>query len=161
MKRTTILFLLVVFVSGCATYKFQRAEGPFNKGYVVLRDDYKIPEYTLGKDNIIPDNLELAKERFRKRRNIVEHYYKKMGYIENRFKMIFVDPCILFVKMIGGAFRLPFIAVSDYKYEHNPAYREKTLKMEQERESREEKHIQKLQDKLNIYIQQELNREKN
>ena len=158
MKRAATLFLLVILLSGCATYRFQKGQEPFNKGYVVSRDDYIMPEYTLGKDNTVPDNIKLAKDRFRKRKNIVEHYYKKMGYIENRFKMTFLDPCILFTKMIGGIFRFPFIAVSDYRYEHNPIYREKIKKKEQEQEVKEEARIQSLKNKLNIYIQNDLNR---
>lgn len=161
MKRGIILFLSVTFLSGCAIYKFQRASEPYNKGYVVSRDDYVIPEYTVGKDNTAADNLELAKDRFGKRKNIVEHYYKKMGYVQNRFKMTFVDPCILFLKMIGGVFRLPFIAVSDYKYERNPAYREKIIKMEEKQDAKEEARIQRLKEKLNIYIEKELTKEKN
>lgn len=88
MKKILILIALVVFLSGCATYKFQRGLKPYDKGYVVSRDDYTIVEYTIGKNNSVPD-LGLARQRFKKRRNIVEHYYKKMGYIENRFKMAF------------------------------------------------------------------------
>ena len=130
----------------------------WDKGYVVSRDGSTILEYTIGKDNNVPD-LELARERFKKRRNRVEHYYKKMGYIENHFKMAFWDPCILFVKAAGGIIRLPFVAVSDYKYEHNPKYREKIIKREQQQDAKEEARIQKLKDKLNIYIQKELTQE--
>jgi hypothetical protein len=158
MKKTFILFALLMFLAGCATYKFQRGNKPYDKGYVVSRDGYAILEYTVGKGNSVPD-LELAKMRFRKRKNIVEHYYKKMGYIENRFKMAFWDPCIIFVKAIGGVMRLPFVVVSDYRYEHNPRYREKIMKREQEQDTQEEARIQKLKDALNIYIQKELSRE--
>lgn len=159
MKKIAMLIVLAVFLSGCATYKFQRSREPSSKGYLVLRDDYAIPEYTIGKDDALPDNLQLAKGRFSKRKGTVEHYYKKMGYIENRFKMAFVDPATLFLKMIGGVFRLPFIAISDYKYEHKPAYREKIKKIEQEKDAKEEFRIQKLKERLNIYIQNDLGRE--
>jgi hypothetical protein len=83
-----------------------------------------------------------------------------MGYIENRFKMAFVDPCIFFLKTIGGVFRLPSVAISDYKYEHNPEYRKKIIKKEQERDAQEEARIQKLKEELNIYIQKDLSQEK-
>jgi len=158
MEKTLVLVTLAVFLSGCATYKFQQGIKPYDKGYIVSRDGYTIPEYTIGKNNSVPD-LQLAKERFKKRKNIVEHYYKKMGYIENRFKMTFVDPCVMLVKAMGGVFRLPFIVVSDYKYGHNPKYKEKMIKKEQEQDTKEEACIQKLKDKLNIYIQKELTRE--
>ena len=78
MRKVILLVLLVVFLSGCATYKFQRGKEPYHKGYVVSRDDYIIPEYTTGKDNSVP-NLEIAKKRFKKRKATVEYYYKKMG----------------------------------------------------------------------------------
>lgn len=159
MKKTILLVLLVIFLSGCATYKFQHGREPYNKGYVVSRDDYIIPEYTIGKDNSVP-SIELAKERFKKRRQMVEYYYEKMGYIENKLKTTFWEPTVLFLKFIGGVFRLPSIAISDYKYEHNPQYREKIIKMQQEQDALEEARIQKLKDTLNIYIQKELAKEK-
>jgi flagellar basal body-associated protein FliL len=159
MKKIILLVLLVVFLSGCATYKFQRGKEPYNKGYVVSRDDYIIPEYTIGKDNCVP-SIELAKERFKKRRQTVEYYYEKMGYIENKLKTTFWDPPVLFLKFIGGVFRLPSIAISDYKYEHNPQYREKIIKIQQEQDALEEARIQKLKDTLNSYIQKELAKEK-
>ena len=158
MKKTILLVLLVVFLSGCATYKFQRGKEPYNKGYVVSRDDYIIPEYTIGKDNSVP-SIELAKERFKKRRQTVEHYYEKMGYIENKLKTTFWEPTVLFLKFIGGVFRLPSIAISDYKYEHNPQYREKIIKMQQEQDALEEARIQNLKKELNSYIQKELAKE--
>lgn len=148
--------MLALVLSGCATYKFNRGQKPPDKGYVVSRDDYTILEYTLGKDNTVPDDFKLAKGRFKKRRNMVEHYYKKMGYIENHFKMVFWDPPIIFVKFITGVFRLPSYAISDYKYEHNAKYREKIKKIEEEKETQEEARIKKLKDALNTYIQKNL-----
>lgn len=159
MKKILVLALSAIFLSGCATYKFQRGKPPYDKGYVVSRDGYVIPEYTLGRDNSVP-KLELARERFRKRRRIVEHYYKKMGYAENHFKMVLWNPCIMFMKGAGGVFRFPFIAVSDYRYEHNPEYRKKMDKREQIQDAMEEARIQKLKEKLNIYLQKELEKEK-
>jgi hypothetical protein len=107
----------------------------------------------------VPANIELAQSRFKKRRTIVEDYYKKMGYIENHFKMAFWGPCAIFFKAIGGVFRLPFIAISDYKYGHNPEYRKKMEKIEEDKEAREETRIEKLKEELNIYIQKDLARE--
>lgn len=160
MKKTIFLVLLAVSLSGCATYKFHHGKEPYDKGYVASRDDKTILEYTIGKDNSVP-RLALARERFKKRKNTVEHYYKKMGYIEDKLKMTFWDPPTLFLKFIGGVFRLPSIAISDYKYEHNPQYREKIIKIQQEKDAREEARIQKLKQELNIYIQEELATEKN
>jgi len=158
MRKMISLVLLVVFLPGCATYKFQHGKEPYNKGYVVSRDNYIIPEYTIGKDNSVP-NLGIAKERFKKRKQTVEYYYKNMGYIENKLKATFWDPPVLFLKFIGGIFRLPSVAISDYKYEHDPQYREKIIKMQEEQDVLEEARIQKLKDTLNIYIQKELTKE--
>ncbi|MDP3731761.1 MAG: hypothetical protein Q8R31_01845 [Candidatus Omnitrophota bacterium] len=158
MKKTILLVLLVVFLSGCATYKFQRGKEPYNKGYVVSRDDRAILEYTIGKDNSVP-NLELARERFKERRRTVGYYYEKMGYIENNLKRTFWTPIVLFTKFIGGIFRLPAIAISDYKYEHDPQYREKIIKMQQEKDALEETRNQNLKKELNSYIQKELAKE--
>jgi len=162
LSAKIFFFLIFVFcilnLMGCATYKFQHGKVPYDKGYVVSRDDYIIPEYTVGKDNTVP-KLQLARERFKKRKGIVEYYYKRMGYIENRFKMAFWDPIALFLKFIGGVFRLPAIAISDYKYEHNPQYRDKIIKMQQEQDAKEEARINKLKDELNSYIQKELTQE--
>lgn len=165
MKNSKFCIAILMFafcilnVLGCATYKYQLGKPPFDKGYIVSRDGYAIPEYTLGKDNSAPNNIDLAKDRFRRRKGIVEHYYKKMDYIENRFKMAFWDPCIIALKTIRGFFRLPSIAISDYKYEHNPRYREKVKKREQEEDAKEQARIQRLKDKLNTYIQKDIAKE--
>lgn len=159
MRKMVSLVVLALLLSGCATYKFQRGQAPYDKGYVVSRDNYTILEYTIGKDNSVPD-LQLARERFKKRKGIVEHYYKRMGYIEDKLKVTFLDPPVLFLKFIGGIFRLPSIAISDYKYEHNPQYREKFIKMQQDREAKEEARIQELKQELNSCIEKQLAKEK-
>jgi hypothetical protein len=143
---------------GCATYKFQRGTAPYDKGYVVSRDGRQIVEYTIGKDNSVP-KLALARERFKKRKDKVEYYYHKMGYLENKIKMTFWDPPVLIVKLVGGIFRLPSIAIADYKYEHNPEYRAKVIKMQEEQDAKEEARIQKLKEGLNSYINSELAKE--
>ncbi len=158
MRKIFWIFLGVIFLSGCATYRFQEGSSPYDKGYVVSRDDYVILEYTLGKDKTVPE-IDLARARFKRRHHPVEHYYKKMGYIENHFKMALWDPCVFFLKLVGGTFRLPFIAISDYRYEHNPKYREKIRKLEAQKDIMEEARINKLKEELSIYLQQDLARE--
>lgn len=158
MRKATIFVLLTLFLSGCATYKFHHGKEPYDKGYVVSRDDYSILEYTIGQDNTVP-GITLAKERFNRRKKIVEHYYKKMGFIENNFKKTFWNPATYFLKVAGGLFRLPFIVVSDYKYRHNPEYREKIRRLEDEKDTQEESRINKIKDELNVYIQQDLTKE--
>ncbi|MFH1889036.1 MAG: lipoprotein [Candidatus Omnitrophota bacterium] len=160
MKKTILLILLALFLSGCANYKFHRGKEPYNKGYVVSRDGYTIPEYTIGKGSSVP-NLGLARERFKERKGTVEHYYKQMGYIENNFKGATWGRAAMFLKFTGGIFRLPSIAISDYKYEHNPEYREKVIQIQKERDAKDGARIQKLKGELNSYIEKELEGERN
>ena len=150
-----IIFTAIFFLSGCATYKFHHGKPPYDKGYVVSRDDYTILEYTLGRDNTVP-KLKLAKERFKRRSNTVEDYYKRMGLIQNHFTMVTWEPCMSFLKIVVGVFRLPLVALSDYRYEHNPKYKEKIKKLEAEQDLRAENRIKTLKEKLNAYIQQDL-----
>lgn len=150
-----IVFTVIFSLSGCATYKFHHGKPPYDKGYVVSRDDYNILEYTLGRDNTVP-KLKLAKERLKRRGNTVEDYYKRMGLIQNHFTMVTWEPFMSFLKIIGGVFRLPFVALSDYRYAHNPKYKEKIKKLEAEQDFRAENRIKTLKEKLNAYIQQDL-----
>lgn len=159
MKKIAIFLLSFLFLSGCATYKFNTGEKPYDKGYVVTRDGYKIIEYTIGKDNSVPAELSQAKERFKRRRRLVEDSYKKMGYIENRFKMAVWDPAVYFVKIVGGVFRLPSVAISDYRYRRNPQYRERIRKLEAEKDVVEEARLNKLKAKLDTYINNDLAKE--
>ena len=131
------LLLAVFLLNGCATYEFQRGLPPLDKGYVASRDGYAIAEYTIGKDNSVP-NLKLAGERFKRRRQTVEYYYKKMGYIENRFKENAWDRALMFPNIIKGVFSLPVLFVSDYRYEHSPKYKERIDKHEEELKKKEE-----------------------
>ncbi len=133
MARFLISLLLLVFVaSGCASYKYGSGIKPYGKGYVVLRNNTVIPEYTLGGDNKAPLDLDLEKERFKSRRSKVEYYYKKLNIIYSIYSSFITYPAAI-VGMVGGVFKLPFIFVSDYRYEHNPEYRKKIDAKELER----------------------------
>jgi len=156
MKKITVLALFLIFLGGCASYKFQRGEKPYDGGYVVNRSGMVITEYTLGKDNSVPDDLELARERFKRRRDRVGYYYRKSGEIESVFRSYLWNPCAMLLELISGPFRLPFIALSDRKYNRDPKYREKVIKAEEEKEAREENRIGKIKAELNAYIQKDL-----
>ena len=80
--------------------------------------------------------------------------------MDNNFKKLMWEPVEMFFSLIGGAFRLPFIVISDYRYEHNPEYREKIDRADEERDAREQARIDKLKSELNNYIQEDLFREK-
>ncbi len=160
--KTKILLIIcaLLFLSGCATYSLKKGDySPYNKGFIVTRYDRVIPEYTLGKDNSIPVDEQVARERFQRRRKAVEDYYKKMGYIENRFRQNFIDPPKLIINTVIGVFRLPSIAIKDYKYNHDPKYKESIDKLEDTEYKAEKERIKALKDRLNAYIQEDLKKE--
>ena len=144
-KIQASIILSVLFLSGCATYSVQKGESPYNKGYVVTRYGRVLPEYTLGKDNSVPDE-QVARERFQRRKKEVEAYYKKMGYIENRFKQTFVDPPVFMLQAVAGILRMPAIAIRDYKYNHDPKYKEKIDQQEDAEYKAEKERIKTLKD---------------
>lgn len=158
MKKC-LLFIIILLTSGCAAYKFQHGNVPYDKGYVVSREGFAILEYTIGKDNTVPD-IDLAKERFKRRKAVVEDYYKKMGRIENRFKEEVWDRIVMFPKLIGSVFSMPGRIISAHKYENNAEYREKIQKLEAQKDVLEEAQIKKLKEGLYTYIQEDISREK-
>ncbi|MBI4982993.1 MAG: PKD domain-containing protein [Candidatus Omnitrophica bacterium] len=159
MKRFVLILLAVLTLSGCATYQFQTGQPPYDKGYVVERAGQPIVDYTVGKDNTVPSDLKLAVERFYRRRDTVEAYYKKMGEMEGRFKEVFINPPIAIVQFIGGFFRLPYIYYSNKKYENDPKYRKEVDRIEKERLDAELARKKAIRDELNAYIQKDLEKE--
>lgn len=151
MKRLYLIPFLILFFSGCATYSIQKEKD----GFAVARYKKVIPEYTQGVDNSFPEKA-LAQERFNRRRKTVEDYYKKMGFIDNRFKQVFMEPPLVFMQLIAGIFRMPFIMVSDYKYNRNPQYKERMDKIDDEKYEAEKARIKGLKDKLSLYIKEDL-----
>lgn len=158
MKKITIILLAALFLSGCATYKFQKPASSGSQGYLVTYDGKAILEYTVGKEKSLPD-LSLAKERFKRRRPTVEYYYKKTGQIEPRFKEFFWDAPAMFVDFLGGILRWPFIAAADYKYNHNPKYKERIDKLDEEKDALEKARVNNLKEKLSAYIKEDLVKE--
>ena len=155
MKRFYIILPVILLLSGCVTtYRIQ----PDKSGFVVSRYNKIIPEYTVGANNSFPDK-KLAEERFKRRRPKVEYYYKRMGFMDNRFKQTFVEPPFLFLQFIGGIFRMPFIVVSDYKYNHNPQYKEKMDQIEDKQYNAESARVKRLKDELSEYIKGDLTKE--
>lgn len=151
----TITLLFIFMTSGCANYKYMRGVNPYGDGYIVLRNNTVISEYTIGRDNKAPQDLNLAKERFKERRTKVEYYYKKMDILYTPLKTFISYPFSL-VGAIVGIFKLPFIIVSDYRYEHNPEYKKKIDTREAQKKKKENEQRQKLQDELSTFIEREL-----
>ncbi|MFA5114694.1 MAG: PKD domain-containing protein [Candidatus Omnitrophota bacterium] len=156
MRKIIPVLVLAVFLGGCATYKFQHGEKPYDKGYVVSRGGHTLLEYTAGSGNSVPQDLEVAKSRFKRRRRRVERYYKQMGEIQNRFKATFVDPVVMGFKFLGGMLKLPCVAVSDYRYGHNSKYRKKIDRMEREQDEKEAMRTALLKEQLDDYIRKDL-----
>ena len=161
MKMILALFLSLTLVSGCAPYKVVRGiKPPVKDGYVFLRDGVMLPEYTIGVGGVAPDNVYLAKERFKRRRKIVEEYYKKMGIIENRFRENIPDRLGYTLGIMGSMFTLPVRTVKSYCYEYNRKYHAKVDKVAAEKEALEKARMDKLRTELKDYIKRDLEQEK-
>ena len=158
-RRGILIILVFMFlVTGCASYKYEVVADPY-KGYVVKRNDYIIPEYTTDTKNIAPEDLKIAEARFKRRRDAVTDYYEKMGRVESQFRNIVLDYPLCLVTMVSAVFRLPSIIVSDYRYEHNPKYRARIDKRDEEKDRKEEERIGSLQKSLNRFIENDLRKE--
>ncbi|MFH0917923.1 MAG: hypothetical protein V1830_02195, partial [Candidatus Omnitrophota bacterium] len=158
LRKIPVLLILALILSGCTTYKFQKSTASGNQGYSACYDGYPIAEYTMGKDKSLPD-LTLAKERFKRRKSTVEYYYKQMDQIETRLKAFLWEPPAMIVGFIGGVLRWPFIAVADYKYNHNPGYRARVDKLDEEKEALESARLAKFRKELDAYIVKDLAQE--
>ena len=158
MKKILILLFFAFSLSGCSTYKFQKSTVSGVQGYLACYDDKPILEYTVGKEKSLPD-LTLAKERFKRRKIKVEYYYKKMGGIESRLKEFFWEPPAMFVGLLGGVLRWPFMAIADYKYNRNPKYKERVDKLDDQKDELEKTRVNALKEKLNLYINEDLAKE--
>ena len=150
--------ILGFILSGCATYKFQKPTTSGAQGYLACYDGKPILEYTVGKEKSLPD-LTLAKERFKRRRTTVEYYYKQMDLIKSRLKEFFWDPPAMFVDLLGGVLRWPFVAVADYKYNRNTKYKERVDRLDEQKEELEKVRVNTLKEKLATYITEDLNKE--
>ena len=158
MKKILVLIFLGFILSGCVTYRFQKSDSDKAQGYLVSYDKKPLLEYTVGKNNSLPD-LTLAKKRFKRRRSTVEYYYQKMDQIESRLKCYLWDPPVMLVDLLGGVLRWPFIAVADYKYNHNPKYKERIDRLDEQRDEFEKARVNSLKEKLAAYIVKDLNKE--
>ncbi len=158
MRKFLFLLFLTFVLSGCATYKFQKSAASGTQGYLACYDGKPISEYTVGKEKIFPD-LTLAKERFKRRRSRVEYYYKQMDQLESRLGSFFWEPPAMMAGLLGGVFRWPFIAAADYRYNHNPKYKSRVDKLDEEKEILEAARVGRLRGELDAYIAEDLSKE--
>ena len=156
MKKFYYMAVCVFLLSGCASYKFQRGKSPYDAGYVVYRDNFPLVAYTAGPGNSVPSDLTVAQERFKRRRQAIEGYEKKMGNMDSRLKQAFWGYPVMMVKVVTGIFRLPFIAANDYRYGHNPRYRQKVQEARDKADLDEETRTQKLKKAEEDFITKDL-----
>ncbi|MCX5705674.1 MAG: PKD domain-containing protein [Candidatus Omnitrophica bacterium] len=156
MRKSFVLLLAVIALSGCTTYKFQKGLKPYDQGYVVSRRGFVIAEYTIGENSTVPAALELAQERFSRRKKSVEYYYEKLGDIDSNFKSYFLKPLSTAGGLVTSPVRLPMAAYQDYKYEHNSAYKEKMDKIDDQADQKQRDRVKIIRDYLSKYIQDDL-----
>ncbi len=149
---------LLTVLSGCAVHKFQKSEKL--GGYAVARFGYEIPEYTIDLENKAPGDFKIAKERFKRRNDIVEEYYMKMGQIESYFRRYITHYPILMADMAGGVLTLPFHIVSGYRYDHNEKYRAMTDEFDRREREVEDARVAKLRQELMEFIKLDLEKER-
>lgn len=159
MKRLSLMLFLLFLLPGCATYKYEKGQPPYEKGYIVSREGRVMPEFTIGQNNSAPQDQEIAKMRFSRRKTTVEQYYEKMGLMKSRLQETVLEPPVMIAKFISGIFRLPSIAHSNYKYEHDPKYRDEVDKIEDEKFEAERRRLKTLKEELNAYVQKDIEAE--
>ncbi len=161
MKKCVILIAGALLLAGCQTYKVQKGvKSPFTSGYVVTYRGFTIPEYTIGEDNKVPADLELAQERFKRRKETVDYYYMQLGDIKSYFNEFFIRPMSSVTGVMTSPVRVPITAYYDHKYDRDLQYRAKVDKIEDEKDTKEQAKIKVIRDYLNKYIQDDLAYEK-
>lgn len=139
-------------------HRFQKAQE--GGGYLAARFGYVIPEYTVDLDNKAPQDFELAKARLERRNDTVEKYYIEMGQIENYFQRYVGHFPKIIWSIFANTIKMPFHIFSEYKYEHNEAYRKKIDDLDARQKAGEEERINKLKSELREFIAQDLEKEK-
>jgi PKD repeat protein len=104
----------------------------------------------------VPADLELAQERFSRRKKSVEYYYEKLGDIDSNFKSYFLKPLSTVGGLVASPVRLPLAAYQDYKYEHNLDYKEKMDKIDDQADQKQRDRVKIVRDYLSKYIQGDL-----
>lgn len=155
MRKNIYLFLIVIFLSGCAVYRYQIGSRDLGRGYVVSRNSFVIPEYTIGEDGKAPEDKKIAQSRFKRRRGMVEYYYKQMGYLFHE-PMQFVHTI---TQSMATPFKLPGVVVDEYRHQTDEEYRARIDKQQDELDKKEEARIAPWQAKLEEFIKKDLEKE--
>ncbi len=155
--KNFILLIFMFLLCGCAAYKYELAQKGYDGGFLVRRHGLLIPEYTIDVANKAPGDRNIAKQRFKRRKDIVNYYYKKMGRIYDDTLTRSAD----FTNLMTGPFRLPGAAIEDYKYEHDAEYREKVDAEQRKLEEEEIAIREKFKKELLDYIRRDMEFEHN
>lgn len=158
MKKTPIsLWILCclscVFICGCATtYKFAPGGKKYDNGYVVQRNDVIVPEFTVDNLGRAPADLNVAKERFRRRKKTIIRFYQEMGY----FGSTITEDAQLFLSAFTVPVRTPIEGVKYNKYKTDPAYRAKIDAQDLEEEKKEQEKLRAIEDRMREYIEKDI-----
>lgn len=126
----------------------------------MARFGYVIPEYTVNLDNKAPEDLSLAKDRFKRRKDTVESAYIKMGQIEDYITRYITHFPKIMWSLLANTIQMPFHIVSEYRYEHNEKYRQRIDDLDLQAKAKEEEKVSALKSRLREFIKQDLEKEK-
>lgn len=126
----------------------------------MARFGYVIPEYTVDSNNKAPEDFNLAKDRYKRRKDTVEVYYLRMNQIESYLRRYVGHFPAIMWSIFANTFKMPFHIVSEYRYEHNEEYRKRIDDLDREEKAREDARIAKLKNELNGFLKQDLEKEK-
>lgn len=158
LKKILIIALFMPLLTGCTVHKFQKAKS-LDGGYAVARFGYVIPEYTVNLDKKAPKDLKLAKQRYLRRKWIVENYYIQMGKIDTYFRRYVWRYPQMISSLAANVFKSPFNITSEYRYDHNQAYRQKIDKADAMQKAKEDARNKMIMEKLYEFIRQDLQKE--
>ncbi len=158
MRKSCIFLSCAFLLIGCAVHKFQKSEKL--SGYVVARFGYVIPEYTSDIDNKAPQNLELAKQRYKRRKDMVEKLYIKMGQVEDYVTRYVTHFPKMMWSIFANTLKMPLHIISEYRYEHNEQYRKRIDELDARTEAKEDARIKQFKDQLYEFIRQDIEKEK-
>lgn len=153
LLSSVICLLSSVFLCGCATtYNFVPGGKKYSNGYVVERNDVVIPEFTVDKLGKAPQDLLIAKARFKRRHAMIIHYYRKMGYFGSQV----TDDAKVFLGAFTVPVRTPIEAVNYNKYKNDPAYRAKIDAQDELEEKKEQERIMAIEEEIKNYINKDM-----
>ena len=142
MRRLIYLLIFIMIISSCApSYNFVKTEES-NNGYTIKRGPLYMPFFTVA-DGEYPEDLKLAKKRFKRRKRIVEGYYKEND------PELYDSSFLSVMKTLGVLLIYPLWVVTGFLKDEDDFYREV--------EGIEA--YQKKKDQIKAYIEEDLKKE--